>query len=204
MIKINLIGESKRPAAVRKRRPLSAGVSRENLGNWLLVAGLLLGLLPTLGEWLLLRSTLSDRKEQAKVLKAEYDELKPIIDEVEAFEARNAELERKIDVIQDLKLKQYGPVRVMDQVSRALPELIWLSRMDVDRSTIRIVGQASNENAVANFIENLDGVEDFQEPSLQHMRETSGGSYNFEIRVGYSLRRQAAADGAGEEPKTSG
>ncbi|MCB1056185.1 MAG: PilN domain-containing protein [Acidobacteria bacterium] len=204
MIKINLIGESKRPAAVRKRRPVTPGVSRENLANWLLVAGLLLGLLPTLGEWLLLRSTLASRKAEVKVLQKEYDELKPIIDEVEAFEARNAELERKIGVIQDLKAQQYGPVRVMDQVSRALPELAWLSRMDVDRSTIRLVGQASNENAVANFIENLDRVDGFQEPSLQHMRETRGGYYNFEIRVRYSLPKQGGADGAAEEPNTSG
>lgn len=195
MIEINLIGESKRPAAVRKRRPLAASLNRQNLGNWLLLGGLLLGVLLLAVEWWWLNAKLDDKQEQAAVLQQEYEELKPIIAEVEEFEAKNAELERKIGVIQDLKTNQTGPVRVMDHVSRALPELLWLTRMDVDRSTIRLVGQATNENAVANFIENLDRVSEFQEPSLRHMRETRGGNYSFEIRVGYKLKPADSADG---------
>lgn len=193
MIEINLIGESKRPAAVRKRRPLTSGVSKENLGNILLLVGLAFGVLLFAFEWWWLKADLNGKKETAAVLQEEYEELKPIIAEVEEFEAKNAELERKIQVIQDLKLKQYGPVRVMDHVSRALPELVWLSRMEVDRSSIRLIGQATNENAVANFIENLDRVEEFQEPSLKHMRESRAGTYSFEIRVGYQLKSNVNA-----------
>lgn len=196
MIKINLIGESKRPAAVRKRKPLAASVNRENAAPLLLVVGLVFGLLLLGVEWWVLRNTLENRQEEASVLQDEYEVLKPIIDEVNAFEAKNDELERKIAVIQDLKLNQAGPVRVMDHVSRALPELVWLSRMDVNRNTIRLVGSATNENAVANFIENLDRVEEFQEPSLNHMREARGGYYSFDIRVGYQLKPNENAAGA--------
>ncbi|MDY7095404.1 MAG: PilN domain-containing protein [Acidobacteriota bacterium] len=175
MIKINLIGESKRPAAVRKRKPLAASVNRENAASLLLLVGVIFGVVLLGLEYWVLHNTLDNRKEEAAVLQKEYEVLKPIIDEVNAFEAKNAELERKIEVIQNLKLSQIGPVRVMDHVSRALPELVWLSRMDVSRNNIRLVGSATNENAVANFIENLDRVEEFQEPSLNHMRESRGG-----------------------------
>lgn len=202
MIKINLIGESKRPAAVRKRKPLAASVNRENAASLLLLVGVIFGVVLLGLEYWVLHNTLDNRKEEAAVLQKEYEVLKPIIDEVNAFEAKNAELERKIEVIQNLKLSQIGPVRVMDHVSRALPELVWLSRMDVSRNNIRLVGSATNENAVANFIENLDRVEEFQEPSLNHMRESRGGYYSFDIRVGYKLKPNENA--AGAESQSSG
>ena len=61
----------------------------------------------------------------------EYDRLKPIIAEVEAFKKKNAELKHKIEVIEQLKANQYGPVRVMDEVSKALPDLLWLTNMSL-------------------------------------------------------------------------
>ena len=120
MVKINLIGEGRRPAAVRKRRDLSASFKKENLVNYMLVAGLVLGLLPLGVEWWLLKSGLERRQAQVRELKKEFDKLKPIIDEVNNYKKQQAELERKIGVINDLKLNQKGPVRVMDYVSQSV------------------------------------------------------------------------------------
>lgn len=194
MVKINLIGEGRRPAAVRKRRDLSASFKRENLANYLLLAGLILGLLPLGLEWWWLKSGLEHRKAQVEELKAEYAVLKPIIDEVNAYKKQQTELERKIEVINDLKLSQKGPVKVMDYVSRSVPELVWLSRMEVKAKTLRLTGSARNENAVATLIDNLDQYDEFQEPVLRHMRETRGGLYSFEINLNYSLKSSLSAD----------
>lgn len=194
MVKINLIGEGRRPAAVRKRRDLSASFRKENLVNYMLAAGLVLGLLPLGAEWWLLKTGLERRQNQVKELKKEFDKLKPIIDEVNAYKRQQAELERKIEVINDLKLNQKGPVRVMDYVSNSVPELVWLTRMEVKSRTLRVTGRARNENAVATLIDNLDQYEEFQEPVLRHMRETRGGLYSFEINLNYSLKKPQAAD----------
>lgn len=209
MIKINLIGEGKRPAAVRKRREIGPSLRKENLANYLLVAGLVAGLIPLGVEWWLLKSRLEQREEQIAELEVEYERLKPIIEKVNKFKATQAELERKIEVINQLKLNQKGPVRVMDNVSRALPELVWLTQMEVQAKTIKLVGQARNENAVATFIDNLDQSEGFQEPTLRHMRGTRGGVYSFEIVVAYSLTAPkppvaSAADGAAENAAVGG
>ncbi len=194
MVKINLIGEGRRPAAVRKRRDFSASFKKENLVNYMLVAGLVLGLLPLGGEWWWLKSGLERRQGEVKELTKEYDKLKPIIDEVESYKKQQSELERKIDVINELKVNQKGPVRVMDYVSRSVPELVWLTRMEVKARTLRVVGNARNENAVATLIDNLDQYEEFQEPVLRHMRETRGGLYSFEINLNYSLKKPQPAE----------
>ena len=64
-------------------------------------------------------------------------------------------------------------MQVMDQISRALPELLWLDRMTMIGTRITLAGQAFNSNAVANFMDNLDKVPEFQEPILSDM--TAGG-----------------------------
>jgi len=126
---------------------------------------------------------------QAQVVEAEKEvkELEPYIKEVEAYKAKKVELERKVQVINQLKTNQRGPVQIMDQVSRALPELLWLTKMDVTPTTITISGEAFNTNAVANFIENLDRVVEFQEPIL---RDTSqrGQIYTFVVAFNYTYQ----------------
>jgi type IV pilus assembly protein PilN len=125
------------------------------------------------------------------------ESLKQVIKEVEDYKIKKAELERKIDVINGLKANQRGPVQIMDQVSRALPELLWLDNLDVTASTISIKGEAFNMSAVANFIDNLDKVDEFAEPILNDATQVaSKGSrlelYNFKINLGYSFKKVKA------------
>ena len=92
----------------------------------------------------------------------------------------------KIKVIGDLKLNQSGPVRVMDLISQALPELLWLDRMKMEASNIEIEGRAFNTNAVANFIERLDRMPEFEEPTLKGSysgpAQGPGARYTFESK----------------------
>lgn len=187
MIKINLLSEGKRPAAVRRARSTSFFES-ESIALWMLVAAvLLLGALPAAGWWWAKKTELAEMNDQIVVAQAEVDELAAIIAEVERFKAQQAELQHKIDVIEQLRANQKGPVRVMDHVSRALPELLWLDRMEMKGNTISIGGRAFNSNAVAAFIDNLDRVEEFQEPILRDLREGREGVYSFNITFNFSF-----------------
>lgn len=184
MIRINLLSEGRRPAAVRKTRGLDLG--DRNWTNLALIGAILLGVLVTLGYWWHLDRVKKGVQEQVVEAEAEVERLRPILAEVEEFKAKQADLERKIEVITNLKNQQRGPVRVMDAVSRGLPELLWLERMEVRASQIQLTGKAFNVNAVSNFIENLDKVPEFQEPVLRRVSE-SGQVYQFTISVEYSL-----------------
>lgn len=184
MIRINLLAEGRRPAAVRKARGVSLG--ERDWTHVSLIAAVLLGVLVTLAYWYLLDRRRAGIREEVALAQAEVERLRPILEEVEEFKAKQADLERKIEVITDLKNAQTGPVRVMDAVSRGLPELLWLDRMEVSASTIRLSGRALNVNAVSNFIENLDKVPEFKEPRVQRVNE-DGDVYQFTITVDYSL-----------------
>ena len=128
----------------------------------------------------------------------EVEQLASVIKEVEDYKAKKSELERKIGVINDLKANQRGPVRVMDYVSRALPELLWLDRMKMNASSIELEGRAFNTNAVATFIENLDKVPEFDEPTLKSTEQQTGGVYKFFINLNYSFAGARQARGRGQ------
>ena len=184
MIKINLLSEGKRPAAVRKAR--TPGGEIRDLALWMLLLGALLGVLAAAGYWWYLNGKLKEKQEEVAQAQKEVDALQAVIKEVEDYKRKKKNLADKIAVINELKSNQRGPVRVMDYISRALPELLWLDRMKMNASSIEIDGRAFNPNAVANFMDNLDKVPEFKEPVLKDT-SAEGNVYRFSIAFEYSF-----------------
>jgi type IV pilus assembly protein PilN len=167
MIKINLISES--PTATvskRKRTEFSLGAKQ---GDIILVVVLAIAVAVSGTWWFLLNSKRTDLKEIERQRTAERNKLQPYIDKVEELEAKRTLLKRKVDVINDLKNKQHGPVRIMDEVSRALPELVWLTQLKLAGNSLTLTGQAMDENAVANYYSNLDSSPFFEEPVVKNL-----------------------------------
>jgi len=167
MIKINLISEAPSAAVARRKRPeFSLGAKQ---GDIILVTLLAIAIAVSGTWWFLLKSKLSDLKAVERQRQIERDELKPFIDKVEELEAKRAKLKKKVDVINGLKQKQHGPVRIMDEVSRALPDLVWLTELKLTGNNLSLVGQAMDENAVANYYSNLDASPFFEEPVVNNL-----------------------------------
>jgi type IV pilus assembly protein PilN len=202
MIKINLLAEGKRPAAVRRAKAGGAPTMRE-WGPWILLFGILVGACTSAAWWWTLSKQRDANAASIREEEAEVRKLDAIIKEVQEYKKKQAELERKISVIKQLQANQKGPVQVMDQISRALPELLWLDTMTMSGSRITLSGQAFNSNAVANFMENLDKVPEFQEPSLQDMSQQTQ-TYRFTIVFNFSYAEPAPAAGQGAPTDAGG
>ena len=188
MIRINLLSEGRRPVIARKTRPkLSLG--DQDPSFLLLAGGLVLGLLIAGVQWLGLRGDIKEGDAQIFQKQREVEELRPILEEVAAFKAKQEELQRKIEVINELTLKQQGPVHIMDKVSRALPDLLWLNQMNVRGQTVDLNGTAFNTNAIASFIENLDKVPEFREPEPGSLTAARSGTFNFRISFTFIQER---------------
>lgn len=183
MIRINLVGESRRVSAPRGRGA-GSGLEGENIALWVMVAAIVIIGLSYGGYWWSLNGDLRAREVEISQARQRVRELQAVIDEVERFTARRAELEHKIDVIGQLRDNQRGPVRIMDQVSKSLPDLLWLDQLRLTSSAVTIDGKAFTTNAVASFIESLERVEEFQEPVLRNA-VWDGQIYNFQIVFTY-------------------
>ncbi|HWN45125.1 MAG TPA: PilN domain-containing protein [Thermoanaerobaculia bacterium] len=198
MIKINLLSEGKR--AVRKAKPAASLLEGKDVGQYLIVLGLVIGTLASAWSWWTLKQRIADQEEDISIAQAEVEALGAVIKEVEEYKAKKTELERKIGIINDLKANQKGPVRIMDYVSKALPELLWLDRMTMNSTTIVMEGRAFNTNAVAALIENLDRVPEFEEPTLRDATE-QGGVYRFVINFNYKFEAPKPEQAAGDDTK---
>ena len=143
MIKINLVAEAPAAAVVQAERPkFSLGAKQ---GDVILMIVLALAALVVGTQWYLLTSKRSDLREVERERRRERDELLVYIKKVEELEARREALRHKINVINELKRNQRGPVRIMDEVSRALPELVWLTSLTLKGTDVAIAGVAMDE-----------------------------------------------------------
>jgi type IV pilus assembly protein PilN len=181
MIKINLLAEAK-PAKKKKGVSALGGAGRLNL--ILILGGLLIGLLVVGVQWWVESSRLKEQEEKNRLAQQEVTRLEAVLKEVADFEEKKAKLQKKVDLINALKANQRGPVRLMDEVSSALPDLLWLERVDLKGDIIAVDGKALNPPAVANFLENLKRVPSFQEPKVTSITAATSGAanlYNFQL-----------------------
>lgn len=186
MIKINLLPDSK-PTKKRKAAAAFGGGGRLNL--MLVAGGVTVGLLVILVHFLVLSSQIKDLDERIRKDQLEVARLESVLREVKDFEDKKARLQKKVDLINQLKQNQKGPVRLMDEVSNALPDLVWIESMEYRGNTINVAGKAFNPPAVANFVTNLKKVPAFQEPVLQDLKATSAGGaqlYNYRLTFVFS------------------
>jgi type IV pilus assembly protein PilN len=92
-----------------------------------------------------------------KIAKAEkrIKELEAVKKKVDDFKAKNAELNRRIEIINVLERNRTGPLYVMDALSHAMPNKAWIDEFTEKGGQTKLVGVADNEFTVADFMQAL-------------------------------------------------
>lgn len=205
MIKINLVREGRAvrgAGAAPAATAVAAAPGASNVNNILILGMLVLGLLAAAGYWFYEKRELAQRKETIAQREVEAQKLEAIIKEVEDYQKRKDSLQQRIDLINQLKQNQKGPVRIMDQISKDLPDLVWLDNMEIQAGSIKLVGRGLNPNAIALFVENVKNDPYFEEPQLGQLSQVSTTPvvYAFDMNFGFSYAPKAPA---GTPPQTS-
>jgi Tfp pilus assembly protein PilN len=194
MIKINLIGEKKQ---TKTKAPSSFKMDMGAGGKNALLAAIVIAGLVIAGGWSWReKSRLADWQQKNVEADAELERLKPIREKAERYEARKELLERKIALITELKKRQSVPVHILDQVSKNLPDFLWLERMSADNAVISIAGKATAYSAVSNFYRNLASSGYFAGVTLGRTFEVPEG-------VAFSLTCEFAPEKAAQQQNES-
>jgi Tfp pilus assembly protein PilN len=197
LIKINLVREGRAvrgAGAAPAAQQAAAGPGASNINNILVLAMLMLGALAAGAYWFLQKRTLDERQEIVSERDAQAKKLETIIKEVEDYQKRKDSLQQRVDLINQLKQNQKGPVRIMDQISRDLPDLVWLDRMEITAGRITLAGRGLNPNAIALFVENVKNDPYFEEPQLGTMTQVAGTPvvYTFDMSFAFSYAPKSA------------
>jgi len=82
--------------------------------------------------------------------------LHSIIQQVQVFEQQKAQLQQRVVLIEQLRKSQTGPVHMLDQLSRSLPPMLWLTNLKQEDNTITIDGKSTTQTGVSDFVANLE------------------------------------------------
>lgn len=129
---------------------------------------------------------------------------------VQKVEAQKRELREKLKVISELEAKRIGPVRVLEDLSMATPDKLWITEFAETGGNVKISGLGVDEQTVADFMRRLgtspffQGV-DLEETSLvdqdgiKHKKFVLKGAVNY-LGAG-TTAASAKNPGAGQEAK---
>ena len=150
MIRINLLASERTQA--KKKLTFQAGQTLTiGCSLILVVAVLLIGW----RYWSLSRQSVQLDRDLASA-KQEATRLQSIIKKVEDFESRKAQLSQRVVLIEDLRKEQKGPVHMLDEISKALPPMLWLTEVKQAGAEVVINGNSTTQTGVSDFVSNLE------------------------------------------------
>lgn len=191
MIKINLLRAEK-----KELKPLITvkPEKKEKIHTSFFVLLLILTAVLILFFHLTLTRKIESERRILEELEIKKKELAGVIADIEKYNAQKKAFEEKIKVIETLKEKQKVPVRLLDEVSKKIPDGLWLKRLSFLEDKVSISGRAFSNNIIADFISELESTGLFKDVTLKDstMSPTTegGGVFDFTIETKFSIERR--------------
>ena len=193
MIRINLL-------------PFRAARKRENIRRQVTISALIVVFSIVLMIYILVeRNTkLSALKDNQNDKKVELAKFQKDLKEIKDLERQTKEIETKLNVIKDLEKGKTGPVRLLDELSQAVPRgQLFFKSLKERGGSLSLSGTAMDNETVALFMDNLKNSEHITSVELQGV--TLRDLTRYRLRVSdFSLDCKTyahAAKEAGKEAK---
>ncbi len=181
MIKINLLPSKRKPP-----KRVTALQQQLILGSLIMIA-VVIGMWY---RWADLNSQIELRQRDKAAAEAKVREQDTMLKEVKNVEDERKKVTEKIGIIEQLKKNQGGPVRILDEISRALPNGVNLDSLTEASNKISISGMAFTNDEIVRFVDNIKASPFFQD--VQLLESIQGEESGVEI---YKYKMQFAYKG---------
>jgi type IV pilus assembly protein PilN len=158
LIRINLLGVERERTKRRAKFPIAQQTTA--LCSLVLVAGA-----AGIGWWYWsLRTASADLDRRIEEARQETVRLQSLIQQTQQFEQRRAQLQQRVALIEQLRKGQNGPVHLLDQISRSLPDSMWLTELKQTGTDVTIDGRCTSLTALSDFVGSLEASNYFAPP----------------------------------------
>jgi type IV pilus assembly protein PilN len=144
MIRLNLLPLKETERAIGRRQQVS-----------LLVLGVALALLIMVVPFIVQGRRLGALDGQIDQLHKEIQQYNSQVKEVHELDRLKRELNTKLRIIEDLNRKRVGPSRVLDDLSAATPDNLWLIDFGENNGYATVTGLALDNETIAKFMRQL-------------------------------------------------
>ncbi len=136
------------------------------------------------------RSVEQEAAIEQEIQSATQEELRlsAILREVQQFEARKRQLEQRVTLINELRKGQNAPVHIVDQISRALPEMTWVTSLKQEGYQVTIEGRCLTLTSLSDFVGNLEASAYFRKPVEIIDSKVVGGDDKTPDLIQFSVR----------------
>jgi Tfp pilus assembly protein PilN len=120
-------------------------------------------------------------------LQEEQKKLDVVIKQNQIYESRKIALEKRIQVIEDLRKNQLSPVVVLDALDEAIDRTryVWLSSLSQNNATISMAGTGTSVDTLSDFVANLKSTGYFRNINLARF-DDARGNYTFSLTCEFS------------------
>ncbi len=135
--------------------------------------------------------------------------LHAVIQQVQQFEQRKAQLQQRVVLIEQLRNGQIGPVHMLDQISRALPPMLWLTAVRQVGGDVVVEGNCLALTGLSDFVANLEASGYFRRSieivstTTEALPQPPGEQIKFSIRAQF-IPPVATKPAAVAAPKVGG
>jgi len=177
MIRINLLKPGKKEVSEAPAAPEPELREKKTQLPYMLIWLLVIVLIGAL--FLIQKREIDNEKAMLEDAKAQKQSLQYVLAKLEDLENQKQILTRKINLITRLKSRQGVGVIIMDELSRNLPDWVWLTEVNFKNFNIRIEGKSLSNNLIADYISNLEESQYFTNVGLisSTLRETRNNKY---------------------------
>jgi type IV pilus assembly protein PilN len=165
MIKINLL-------------PVRAAKKKETAQQQIFILVVAVGavLAVSLGIYSVTLAKIAGAKNEITRSEEEIKRLKEKIGEIDNIKKLQAEVKKKLDILNQLRLNKTGPAKRLAKLSDAVPDKLWLTKYSENGNSISLGGVAFNEEIIAAFMRNLAASDEFVNVELlvSEQTETAG------------------------------
>ena len=151
MIRINLL-------AVERERTKKTAVTFQTGQKLTIGCSLILILAVLFVGWRYWTVTRESAQIDAEITASQQEtvRLRSIIVQVQEFEQRRAQLQQRVVLIEQLRKGQTGPVHMLDQLSRGLPPMLWLTGVQQVGGDVIVDGKCTTLTGLSDFVGNLE------------------------------------------------
>ncbi len=138
-------------------------------------------------------ATMDEKERLLDEKKARKAELDVVLKTLTELEKAKKMLDRKVKLIADLKSRQQDAVKMMDQLSNAIPDWVWLTSVSFSGKLLSMAGNAIHNNLISDFINNLKGTGSFyniQFPGSTRARKSGLDVFAFRLTCYYKDKDQ--------------
>ena len=155
MIKINLL-----PVRAAKKKESA----RQQISILLLAITAVLVI--ALGIYSVTLAKISTAQEEIRKSEQEIKRLKEKIGEIDNIKKFQAEVKKKLDILNQLRRDKTGPANRLAKLSDAVPDKLWLTKYAENGGNVSLAGVAFNEELIAAFMRNLQASNAFTNVEL--------------------------------------